>query len=65
MFKDSLCTDDSFNTKEERASVFSVFTRTHVFDGCFGSRIESHRRMHTVEVSLGFAQLSRAWSTAH
>ena len=50
MFKDSLCTAESFNSKEERANVFSVSIRTQLFDGCFGSSQAVTVAAHTVKV---------------
>ena len=50
MFKDSSCTAESFNSKEERASVFSVSIRTQLFDGCFGSSQAVTVAAHTVKV---------------
>ena len=60
MFKDSLCTAESFNSKEERASVFSVSIRTQLFDGCFGSSQAVTVAAHTVKVfgvSLGYLEI--------
>ena len=60
MFKDSLCTAESFNSKEERASVFSVCIRTQLFDGCFGSSQAVTVAAHTVKVfwvSLSYLEL--------
>ena len=60
MFKDSLCTAESFNSKEERANVFSVSIRTQLFDGCFGSSQAVTVAAHTVKVfwvSLSYLEL--------
>ena len=50
VFKDSLCTDESFNSEEERANIFSVLHEHKYLTGVL-AQVERYRHSaHTVKV---------------